>query len=179
MPNQAKVAMTFTTCEKLMLPVTLKGEVSSVPGRKCTPPRVFDYRSPGCRHVSVGPPNCWQRNGCVQQRDLAGLAAGLGDTHRVGEGEDAAARHGRARIRTGRRADNAHRPGRRDAGRDRPAVRLPLQEQRLNVELVPGFRRDGPGRIPPAYAVTLRSAPVPGIKKAAAQPIQRTAPRPT
>ena len=101
--------MTFTTRERVMLPATLEGEFSSLPGRKRALPRARDYRWRGHRHASVGPPRCWQRTGCAQQRDLAGLAV-LGGTRRLGEGDAAAARHGQARTRTGRRADNTHRP---------------------------------------------------------------------
>jgi hypothetical protein len=92
-----------------MLLATLEGEFSSLPDRKRALPRAGDYRWRGHRHASVGPPRCWQRTGCAQQRDLAGLAV-LGGTWRLGEGDAAAARHGQARTRTGRRADNTHRP---------------------------------------------------------------------
>ena len=108
MLNQARVAMTFTTRERVMLPAMLEGEVSSLPGRKRTLPRACGYRWRRYRHASVGPPQCWQRTGSAHERD-AGIAA-LGGSRRLGEGDEAAARHGQARTRTGRRADYTHRP---------------------------------------------------------------------
>lgn len=91
-----------------MLPAMLEGEVSSLPGRKRTLPRACGYRWRRYRHASVGPPQCWQRTGSAHKRD-AGIAA-LGGSRRLGEGDEAAARHGQARTRTGRRADYTHRP---------------------------------------------------------------------
>jgi hypothetical protein len=108
MLNQAWVAMTFTTRERVMLPAMLEGEVSSLPGRKRTLPRACGYRWWRYRHAGVGPPQCWQRTGSAHERD-AGIAA-LGGSRRLGESDEAAARHGQALTRTGRRADYTHRP---------------------------------------------------------------------
>jgi hypothetical protein len=91
-----------------MLPAMLEGEVSSLPGRKRTLPRACGYRWWRYRHAGVGPPQCWQRTGSAHERD-AGIAA-LGGSRRLGESDEAAARHGQALTRTGRRADYTHRP---------------------------------------------------------------------
>ena len=127
--------MTFTTREKVMLLATLEGEFSSLPGRKRTLPRACGDRSRGHRHASVGPSQCWQRAGSAHERDPAVLAA-LGGTQRLGEGDDAVARHGRARIRTGRRADNTHRPmtDERPHAIDRPFAFL-CQDNYLTLNL--------------------------------------------
>jgi hypothetical protein len=124
--------MTFTTCERVLRPVMLAGEFSSLLGRKRGLPHADCW--PRQRHARAGPP---RRQRCAHDRASACLTV-HGGTRRPGEGDDAAARHGRARIRTRRRAHHAPPSGRRDAGRDRPTTRLPVREQRLNVKLVPG-----------------------------------------
>src|SRR5262249_35893644 len=59
MLNQAKVAMTFTTRGRAVLPATAKAEFSSLPGRKRTPPSGFARRHPQANRPAPG----WQRHG--------------------------------------------------------------------------------------------------------------------
>jgi hypothetical protein len=106
--NQAKVAMTFTTRARVMPPATLKGEFSSLPGRKRTRPHACANPCPVPHHGSAGSLWCWQRDGCVRERDLAAFAA-RGGSQRLSEGDDAAARHGQGSD-TNRAARAQHAP---------------------------------------------------------------------
>jgi len=92
--------MTFTTRARVMPPATLKGEFSSLPGRKRTRPRACGNRCPAQHHSSAGPLRCWQRDGSVRERDLAGFAV-RGGSQRLSEGDDAAARHGQGSDKNG------------------------------------------------------------------------------
>src|SRR5690242_13911691 len=93
MLNQAKVAMTFTTRERVMLPAMLEGEFSFLLSGN----RNLPYAD---GHVRASLPD---RQRCAHE-DVSARPVAPAGTERVGEGDDAAAGHGRARTRTRRRA---------------------------------------------------------------------------